>query len=393
MKSLYAVVGQLFLSASNYGIFLLLAVQLSSDEFIAFSTAVGLNMLAYAIAEGGVSYVAPRELAAENKSITSPLAGAFVSISLALYVIVMIIGYFIWNTFSHDQLDSLWVCAYAVYFIPSLMIPSWVTCWTIDFVGVVALGLIRCGMVISIYLFPSTLMLAGSGIVFILFVIGFISRLNNRELIITWANRQSFKTAIKKLREVFMAKTITYAVYGLMPLIVGILQGNAMSSAYVTGERIKSLYATLFQPVIQTLYLWQVQTNVSKLYRRVLVLGVNVFNFLIFIALLWAVDNEWHHYVGTSFSSIDNISLFLVAGFLSVVTSSLLYFFVFPLGNFKCFRRATIVQMFSFLISYTLMAFYESPLPVYILCIGEGIFFIAVCVCLMRKEQKEPVMV
>ena len=45
----------------NHALFIVFARNLDPEIFIAFSTAVGLHILAWFIADGGVSYVAPRE--------------------------------------------------------------------------------------------------------------------------------------------------------------------------------------------------------------------------------------------------------------------------------------------------------------------------------------------
>ena len=46
MRSIYAVTGQMVLAASNYAVFVVFARNLDPAAFVAFSTAVGLNMLA-----------------------------------------------------------------------------------------------------------------------------------------------------------------------------------------------------------------------------------------------------------------------------------------------------------------------------------------------------------
>ena len=66
MNSFYAVIGQVMLSGSNYLVFLIFTILLPEFEFVDFSTAVALNILAYAIAEGGISYVAPKEVSKNN---------------------------------------------------------------------------------------------------------------------------------------------------------------------------------------------------------------------------------------------------------------------------------------------------------------------------------------
>ena len=58
-----------------------------------------------------------------------------------------------------------------------------------------------------------------------------------------------------------------------------------MASDYVTGERMKALYSTLFQPVVQTVYLSQFQEGVTKQKKRILETSVHLTNILLGVAL------------------------------------------------------------------------------------------------------------
>ncbi len=387
MKSMYAVVGQMLISASNYAIFMLLARLLSVSDFIAFSTAVGLNMLAYAIAEGGVSYVAPQELARDNVD-TSALAGAFVSIVVTLYVITMIVGFFIWNSFSKDGLNGFWVLAYAIYFIPGLLLPVWITCWSINLFGIITLAVLRLGMVVTLYFYPYANTLIGTGFVFLVFTIVFIMWLNRYTIIISWATKSTLRMAFSYLQKVFLAKTLSYAAYALAPLIIGVVHGNVLASNYVIGERMKSLYTTVFQPVTQTLYLWQVQSTISKLYKRILFFGLNIINIIVCVSLLVAIDMGFLKLLGERFVEVENIDVYALAAFFSVATSLLLYFQVFPLGKYKYFRRATIIQMLTFIVLYIAFAVYPWILPAYVLFIAEVVIFIVICIDLTIDYKK-----
>jgi len=138
MNSFYAVIGQVMLSGSNYLVFLIFTILLPEFEFVDFSTAVALNILAYAIAEGGISYVAPKEVSKKQYT-KAILSGGFIAISISLYLTSLVIGFIIWNFISQDNLNLNWVLAYMTYFFPVLIIPSWLTCWAIDFKSLVIL--------------------------------------------------------------------------------------------------------------------------------------------------------------------------------------------------------------------------------------------------------------
>jgi hypothetical protein len=391
MKSMYAVAGQMVLSASNYVVFVLLAQLLSPSDFVGFATAVGLNMLAYAVAEGGVSYVAPRELADQSNLRNGSLAGAFVAISMVLYVISLCIGYFLWNSLSKDQLDVRWVMAYAVYFGPAILIPAWVTCWSMDQLGLIALVIMRAAMLAAIYMVPSPESLAMGGVVFCAFVFCLLAWLNRIQRCIGWTDSQSIVVAGRHLREVFAAKTLSYTVYSLLPLVVGVLRGNAAAANYVTGERIKSLYATVFQPLIQSLYLWQFQSAVTANRRRLVILAINLGNLVVCTCLLVAIHTGTLELLGARFSTVEKMPMYAIAAALSVATTSLLYFVVFPSADYTVFRRASFVQFVTFGGLFIGMAWAADLSPAWVLCIGEAMLLAAVVGQLLSRKIASPV--
>jgi len=377
-KSLYAVMGQMILSLSNYAVFVLLARLLPRDAFIGFSTAVGLNMLAYAVAEGGISYVAPRELADRANLRTGSMAGAFVAISLVLYMASLTGGYLLWNAFSSDSLEIQWVMANTLYFAPTLFIPSWVTCWAMGRLGITALITMRAAMVIAIFLLPSALTLGMIGLAFLAFVGWLLAWLNREERVVSWPDGAAIRVAGRRLREVFAAKTMSYAVYCLLPLVVGALRGSAAASSYVTGERIKALYSTLFQPLIQTVYLWQFQSTGNVIHKRLFIWMLNIGNLAVFGGVLVGIHAGLLPLLGDRFAEVADITYYVAAAGFSVATASLLYLHIFPSGDYAVFHRASIVQMVTFVLLFTGMAFYSGLSPASVLCSGEILFFFAV---------------
>lgn len=378
MKSLYAVAGQMALSASNYVVFVLLARLLSPDDFIAFSIAVGLNMLAYAVAEGGVSYVAPRELADRSDVRAGAMAGAFIAISAVLYMASMTVGYFLWNALSQDPLDVRWVLAYGLYFVPALLMPAWVTCWSMDRVSVAVLIIVRAAIVVAVYLQPGPLTLAVCGLVFLAFVVWLLVWLNRTEWVIGWVDSAAIRVAAQKLSEVFAAKTMSYAVYSLLPLVVGALRGNAAASIYVTGERVKSLYATVFQPLIMTVYLWQFQWAGHVERKRLVIWVVNTVNLVVCVGLLFAIHAGLLELLGERFAVVAEMPAYVVAAGLSVTTASLLYFHVFPSGDYTLFRRASVGQLVTFGALFAGMVFFSGLSPAWVLCTGEAMLLVSV---------------
>ena len=97
MRSFLAVGAQLVNSVCNYAVYIIFSRFLHQHEFVDFSTAVGVSMFAYAFAEGGVSYVAPKEIGALDAESASRRATAFLIMSICIYVFALAIGFLFWN--------------------------------------------------------------------------------------------------------------------------------------------------------------------------------------------------------------------------------------------------------------------------------------------------------
>jgi len=117
--------GHVVSAGSNHALFIVFARKLDPETFVAFSTAVGLHILAWVIADGGVSYVAPRELATIANRRGGALGGAFLTLRAGPNVVATVGGILLWNLLAEDALDGIWVAAYADYALPSIPIPSW----------------------------------------------------------------------------------------------------------------------------------------------------------------------------------------------------------------------------------------------------------------------------
>ena len=387
MKSFYAVIGQMILSGSNYLVFLIFTFLLGEADFIGFSTAVALNILAYAIAEGGVSYVAPREISRKD-STRAILSGGFIGFSIALYLLSLLVGFFLWNIFSKDSLSSYWVLAYALYFFPVLIIPSWATCWSIDIIKLIVLASFRGGSILIVYLLPSLMGLYLSGIFFMSFTVFFVIWLNRSSQIFALPSKKSLHVAINKVMEVFLSKTSSYVVYSLIPLVVASIYGNRVSSLYLVGERVKSMYSTFFQPLIQTVYLAINKKEVGKLNTKYPAYIVFLNIALTFILLLFIFFGG-AKYLGDRFNAVSNLHFYIIAACFSILTSCLLYFKVLPTGNYRLFRVATYFQMITFIVLFVIMRFSSFLLPEIVLLIGEFSILSIVSFQLFYKINKK----
>jgi hypothetical protein len=295
-----------------------------------------------------------------------------------LYFTSLTGGYFFWNAFSNDPLDIRWVTANTLYFVPTLFIPAWVTCWSIGRVGISSLIIVRAAMVVAIYLMPNALTLGVIGLVFFAFVGWLLAWLNREERVIGWIDGAAIRVAARRVREVFIAKTMSYSVYCLLPLVVGALHGNAVASSYVTGERLKALYATLFQPLIQTVYLWQFQSSGNVLHKQLVIWMLNIGNLAVFAGIMVGIHAGLLPLLGDRFAEVADITFYAVAAGFSVSTASLLYLHIFPLGDYSVFNRAAIAQMVTFALLFSVMTFFPGLKPAWVLCTGEVLLFVAV---------------
>lgn len=385
MKSVLAVVAQMALSGSNYAVFLIMARWLSEPAYVGFSTAVGLNMLAYALAEGGVSYVAPKTLAERDIASGATMAGAFIGISSALYFGAMAVGYMVWNALAPEPLQLQWVLGYAAFFAPALLMPAWITCKSIDKLAVAVVVTVRGAVVVAAFALPAVGTLYASGIIFTLLVAWLLVRGNTPVSVVTWPNRQSLTAALADLKQVFLARTISYAVYAALPLLVGIARGNDAAAAYITAERLKSLYATLFQPVIQSIYLWQFQGNALLKHKKRASISLHVLNICVCLIALITANEGWLDILGSRFSTAANSPIVWLASGASVASACLLLLRVFPNGNFNLFRRAAWVQMLGFAVVSLWLLAEPDQTPNWLLLGGEVALLLAIVTQLINR--------
>jgi len=387
MKSALAVAGQIILSASNFIVFLVFTSLLTMSDFVLFSTAVGLSILAYSVAEGGVSFVAPKEITAINEN-RDAMVGAFVFVCVLLYSLSIFVGFFLWNLLSQEPLDLAWVLSYALYFLPVMFMPSWVTFRTIKLDNIIVLSVSRVITILFIYFNPNLTTLLVAAVLNLATSLWILGVMNRRKKTITVPSITDIYSAIRKLKQVFLSKTFSYVIYSSIPLVVAALYGNSISAIYILGERLKSMYSTLFQPFIQTIYLWQLQKKNKQKHPYDFIFIVSALNLFVLFLMFLALQNGLLNLFVKRFNDIENIEVYMVAAFLSVQTSILLYFKVFPLGLFKVFRVSTYIQVITFLSVFVLMYISFSIPPAFILAIGEMSILLAVIIQLYSVKSK-----
>ena len=389
MKSALAVLTQLVLSGTNYIVFILMARKLDEAEFVAFSTAMGLNMFSYALSEGGLSYVAPKALAERNPSDFARLAGAFMLTGFALYILSMAGGWLLWNKLAEQPLSTMWVLAYAIFFAPALWMPSWITSWLIDRRAMATVIIVRAIIVITVAWRPNPVTLAICGLAFCAQVLWLLRYFNLKRRIISFPSRGAMRLATYSLRSVFVARTISYTAYAALPLVVGVVRGGAEAATYITAERLKSLYATLFQPFIQALYLWQVQSKISSASMRVLSIGLQAMNVLLCILMLVLARHGWLGALGQRFTEMaSSLTVWLAAG-ASVSSACLLMFHIFPDKDFVVFRRAAAAQLLGFLAIILLLWRWPQESAVLLLLGGEVMLLLALSGQMLIKWNRK----
>ena len=157
------------------------------------------------------------------------LAGAFMSISSALYLLTLVVGYGAWNTLAAEPLHPGWVLAYAVFFAPALWMPAWITCWSIDRRALAVVVVVRTAVVAAVAWRPGLATLALCGLAFAAQVAWLLHHGNRGRVMVALPTRAALAEAVAGLRQVFLARTASYAVYAALPLAVGVMRGNAES--------------------------------------------------------------------------------------------------------------------------------------------------------------------
>jgi len=388
MKSSYAVFIQIMFSATNFLVFFIFTKLLDQNNFVFFSTSVGVSIMAYAIAEGGISYIAPKILSYSHRS-RKKLTSAFVTICIFLYVIFTVIFFNLWNFLSDKPIDILWMLGYSLYFSPVLLMPSWLTAWSIKLDDILIITFFRLLTLVYLYLNPTLDGLIIVSTIYMLFLLIYSYYMNKKYDMFSFFDKIYLILVLSKLREVFLSKTITYFVYSSIPLVIASNFGSSISASYILGERIKSLYSTLFQPIIQVVYLWQFQSKVSKSKKKNIIFGLIIINITILICSYIFIQFGYLNMLGKRFNQLENIQFYIWAAFISINTSLFLYFKVLPDKLFSIFRNSAYFQMFIFIFLFIIVFMDISIKPAYILLIGELSIFISIAYGLFKQLKKE----
>ncbi len=391
MRSAYAVYCQIFVSAINFIIFLVFTNNLSPDQFVLFSTAVGLSVLAYAVAEGGISYVAPKALSNNDyKGDTAKLAGAFISISIIIYTFTTLVGYYLWGALSNDPLSAIWVVCYVCYFFPVMILPSWATFKSIKLPEVMLLTLTRLGGVAYLWIVTSYISLACVALFNGLISLIIIYRINNTTRSVALPSHVEIKASLGYLKEVFLSKTLAYSIYSLLPLVIAAAYGNSASAIYVLGERLKSMYTTIVQPIIQIVYLKFCGDNAFFQSKMLIgIVSMLSFNFVLVLTVYLAFRFEVVFYFFERFRDIGEYYYYILAAFTSVSSAVILYFYILPNSMLKVFRASTFMQVIVFILLFAIMTSTNALSPALVLFLGELALLMSILFFIFQKKNGE----
>ncbi len=385
VRPFLAVATQFTNSGCNYLAFILLSRHLNSDDFIGFSTAVGLNLLAFAVAESGISYVAPREIG-EPGSCANRLVVAFLSISVCLYCLGLLTGFAVWNFFSVDDLNGKWVVSYGLFFLPTVLLPAWFLNRRLR-LGLVLLY-IPCRLLLigHLLVLPGAIGLAQIGIAGAILALVWFMPLGGNVWGIVKISLGDLTFALRKLKVVMLAKSVSHAAYGAVPMIIGIVLGNGAAASYVTGERLKALYSTVFQPIVLALYI-SICNRVGsavKVGRMVTLLLLG--NLCVFSVAYWNLSDFSTLIFYDKLGRDSGREFYLIAAAISVCSTIILYFRIFLSRAYKEYAKSTVLQSTVLMIGMFLLIFVVDFPPWLLLLIAEFILLTSLVSIVIRSR-------
>ena len=363
----------MIMSATNFFLFFMLANRLGVSEFILFSAAVSISVMAYAIAEAGISYIAPLILS-KSQFKRSVLNTCFIIIGLTVYIITFCTLYVLWNLLADTRAEFTWAFAYALYFLPVMFIPAWSTCWYVNIYDLFFIIFGRFALLATVFVNPTAETLNIGGTAYVIFIILYLYKVNKHSNMFKLPSFKNFKFVLVKIKDVFFAKTITYFIYSSIPLFVAAIFGGAESAIYLFGERLKSAYTTLFQPIIQTFYLMQFKDKVLKKRKSLIMPLVMVLN-LISIGLIFFIMNKEKGWISeiqfNQLIEFEFFSIYILAAGASVFSSCFLFFRVLPNARYDIFQFGVYLQSCVFLLLFFIVSVFIKVNPAYILLLGE----------------------
>ena len=334
----------------NYGYFLLFARKLAPADFVQFTTATAITMFAFAIAEAGAVYAAPPFLRAHSGKRAARIAGGFLAISLCALCAGLVAATTIWVAAGREPLSPIWLARCVLLVSPNLLMQNWLLVRLKQpFAVLLVVSTIRTAPVAALVLGSThllDLLLCGS---FLAATAFYISNVVATRMV-SLPRPRDLVLCLTLIREFFVLRVFSTIVTSSAPLLVGTFVGSGAAAVYLLGDRAKVLVASLFQPCVQSLYLACCRSAGRQASRAVKLATSAIVIVVVLVAVLCTKEADRLNALLYASKHPDPqvLSLFVLAGCVSVVSSLTYFLFLIPRGHASAFVRAAIAQAIVF---------------------------------------------
>lgn len=334
----------------NYGYFLLFARKLAPVDFVHFTTSTAITMFAFAIAEAGAVYAAPPFLRAYSGKRAARIAGGFLAIATCALCAGLAIATTIWVAAGREPISAIWLARCVLLVSPNLLMQNWLLVRLRQpFAVLLVVSTIRTAPVVALVLGSSSLfdlLLCGSWLATTAFYIS--NAVATR--VVSLPRPGDLVLCLTLIREFFVVRVFSMIVTSSAPLLVGTFVSSGAAAIYLLGDRAKALVASLFQPCVQSLYLACCR-NVGRQPSRAVKLatsGIVIVVVLVAVLCTKNADRLNAFLYASKHPDPQVLSLFVLAGCVSVVSSLLYFLFLIPRGHASAFVRSAIATAIVF---------------------------------------------
>ncbi len=334
-----------------------------------------------ALSESPIHLIAPKKLASSKNRPRYLLS--FLIISSILYLSASIIFYFFWDLINTNSLNFNWVISYMIFFLPTILMTSWFTCWIINFKYAFIIIFFRYVSLLFIIYFESLFYLFLSSSLYLILIIIFLFYIKSKKEIKN-PTLEIIKKSLYDLKIIFTSKSFSYLSFSITPIILSVSYSNEISSLYVAGERLKNFFTTLFTPIIQFFYL-SFSKNL-KLNNNIIVAILFSINIIFLIFLLFVVKLNFFKQFNI-FSQVSEIELYIFSAFFSVASAIISYLIIIQHKLYSIYTDSLNFQTIVILILLILIYFYAVITPSQFIFIIELVFLISLFFCLLIKRN------
>jgi len=331
-------------SGLNYAYFLTFARILAPNDFTGFTTATAILMPSVAVAEAGSIYAAPPFLRARTGTKAGRVAGAFCLLSLLIFASVASAGSVIWNLTADDSVGLAWLGRCIVLTLPNLLLQTWLTVrvrkpilYLVLMCSIRAVPLLFMG---SLQQFDLALIASAALLVPSFYII--TSRVSRALLI---PHSRDFAISLRLIRQFFVLRVFSTIVTSSAPMILGALSGTTAAAAYLLGDRVRALVSSAFQPLLQGMYFMVCRSaTVNPRHMRSATVVLLFAVALSALVLMTNVPLLNQLLFAGRHPDVLALSLFVLAGHVSVLSAIGYFLFLIPRGRSSAFIRGGVVQ-------------------------------------------------